>query len=197
MSSAAQDGDWFPQRIIWTSSWLKELNFSIGKTLLNPSTSQRHQKHKKTKHTTQFLRHDDRRPNQNPEAVGQWPPSPHIHTYTKLQRTAPHPNTHTKETDAQQHKREQKSFWSLQSTAGSSWPQLSSLTSPAGSQSSHGCVHAFKWTTVQFTLIVHYRSRPFTNEEMSVRAKSFHPLGVSEGIISLKCSNLSCLHCRT
>lgn len=79
MSSAAQDGDWFPQRIIWTSSWLKELNFSIGKTLLNPSTSQRHQKHKKTKHTTQFLRHDDRRPNQNPEAVGQWPPSPHIH----------------------------------------------------------------------------------------------------------------------
>lgn len=117
MSSAAQDGDWFPQRIIWTSSWLKELNFSIGKTLLNPSTSQRHQKHKKTKHTTQFLRHDDRRPNQNPEAVGQWPPSPHIHTYTKLQRTAPHPNTHTKETDAQQHKREQKSFWSLQSTA--------------------------------------------------------------------------------
>lgn len=47
------------------------------------------------------------------------------------------------------------------------------------SQSSQGCVHAFKWTTVQFTLIVHYRtctkSCPFTNEEISMRARSLHP----------------------
>lgn len=36
-SSAVQEGDWFPHRIICTSLWLKELSFSMGKTRLKPS----------------------------------------------------------------------------------------------------------------------------------------------------------------